>query len=93
MTIMIWKCVMCGEVRASTSLQRHQMDSCRCGSSSVDIETYGCRYLGNATVIKVIETGIIKDMCQCSVEQDLLFNISWDEIVEEERESYERQYK
>lgn len=47
MTIIIWKCGICKSIQVSNSKQRHQMDSCECGSISLDLEEYGCRLVGS----------------------------------------------
>lgn len=95
MTIVIWKCKNCLDVRASSSLQHHRMDICKCDSSGMDLETYGNRVMGFIDIIEVYETGILRDMAMSMNEQGYVLyeHFTLQDVLEEERESYERQYK
>lgn len=90
--IIIWKCPECGDVKASNSLQHHQMDTCMCGRTGTDLEEYTCRYIGYPKTIKYVDAGILRDMLLC-IKYQKLQGITWNELFEEERESYERCYK
>ena len=90
--IIIWKCPECGDVRASNNLQHHQMDTCKCGITGIDLEQHTCRHIGYPKTIKTIKTGILRDMLLC-IKYQKLQGITWNELFEEERESYERLYR
>lgn len=89
--ILIWQCGECADIKASSNLQRHRMDECKCGSSFVDLEEGYSRMGGYPIRLKIIEGGILLGMHRSMVEQDV--DISWHELLEEERESYERIYQ
>ena len=42
-----WKCNKCGDIVISDPFEHHKMDSCKCGESAVDLETYMCRIMGS----------------------------------------------
>ena len=54
--IVIWKCKDCGKLNWSNPFRHHQMDTCECGKSGMDLETYGCRTMGNVEIIKKIQS-------------------------------------
>ena len=39
-------CKECGDVVVSDSRIRHQLDRCKCGETSVDLELHYCRIIG-----------------------------------------------
>jgi hypothetical protein len=52
-----WVCDKCNWLQVSDSKEHHQMDSCRCGESAVDLEDYMCRMQGCPRVIARLEDG------------------------------------
>lgn len=51
-TKIIWKCTFCGDEKTSLSSERHKMDVCNCGKSSVDLEEH---YMGGTGKIEIID--------------------------------------
>ena len=47
-----WKCPHCKEINKSHSKEHHKMDTCKCGKSSIDLEEYCCRIVGDAKILK-----------------------------------------
>ena len=46
-----WVCDECGWLQVSDTKEHHQMDYCKCGKCSVDLEEYMCRFSGFPRVI------------------------------------------
>lgn len=66
--IMIWQCLECKSIQFSNSFEHHQMDSCKCGKSAIDLETYGCRFLGSSKILKKLD-GYFDELVICLREQ------------------------
>lgn len=43
-----WRCKKCKQVLVSDTDERHKMDTCRCGKSSIDAEKWYVRVIGSA---------------------------------------------
>lgn len=56
-TKMAWICMQCQELKFSYSNERHKMDTCECGKSSVDLEEGYCRIVGNALALATQKEG------------------------------------
>jgi len=58
-TRLIWQCPKCSDVVLSYSHLRHDMNTCDCGATSVDLEEHYSRTIGEPVVIsqKVLEDG------------------------------------
>jgi len=58
-TRLIWQCPKCSDVVLSYSHLRHDMNTCDCGATSVDLEEHYSRTIGAPVVIsqKVLEDG------------------------------------
>jgi hypothetical protein len=41
-----WRCTKCGDEVISDPMQHHTMDTCKCGTTSVDAEPYFTRFTG-----------------------------------------------
>ena len=57
---LIWKCELCEDVIVSHSHLRHTLDTCDCGKTSVDMEEFYTRILGDNFVFiseKIKENG------------------------------------
>ena len=57
-----WACDICNWLQVSDSKEHHQMDFCRCDSSSktkcgIDLEEYCCRMLGYPKIIAELKEG------------------------------------
>ena len=52
-----WRCPECGDFVTSDPMKHHQMDTCECGKTSVDLEQHYCRTIGNPVWIKKDEEG------------------------------------
>ena len=50
--IIEWECSHCKEILKSYSKEHHQMDTCKCKKSGIDLEEYGCRIIGDAKILK-----------------------------------------
>lgn len=51
----IWRCVSCDDVVVSYSHIRHNMNTCECGKTSVDLEEHYCRTVGQQPEILSIK--------------------------------------
>lgn len=70
-TRVTWKCTECGDVVISYSHKRHEMDTCKCGATSVDMERWYSRFIGKIPIFltteekiknkwtKIINTGLV----------------------------------
>ena len=65
---MIWKCLNCNKVHYSIPFRHHAMDYCECEQSGVDLETYGCRIIGEVSILKEIN-GFFDEILICMKEQ------------------------
>jgi hypothetical protein len=53
--ISIWKCMNCNRINYSIDKRHHVLDSCPCGRSFVDMETYGCRIGGDVKCLAELD--------------------------------------
>jgi len=51
----IWKCGYCDDVLISYSHLRHDMNTCDCGKSALDLEEHYCRTIGKVNRISTKE--------------------------------------
>lgn len=51
----VWECKSCKDKVISYTEQRHQMDSCECGKSKIDLEEGYCRGVGEVEVLSIEE--------------------------------------
>ena len=47
-----WKCGYCEDAVVSDSKKHHQMDSCACGRSAMDLEAFYRREIGSVIVLE-----------------------------------------
>ena len=66
--IMIWQCPSCKSVQYSNAFRTHQMDYCKCQETAIDLETYGCRYMGNPEILERRD-GYFDELLICLREQ------------------------
>ncbi len=57
MTKIAWVCDECNWLQVSDSKECHQMNSCKCGDSTVDLEEDYCRFIGAPRVIAELKDG------------------------------------
>lgn len=50
--IMIWQCPKCKSIQYSNTFAHHQMDYCKCQETAIDLETYGCCYMGDPEILE-----------------------------------------
>jgi len=55
---LVWKCNICNDKITSDRGTRWQMNTCKCGKSSVDAEEYYDRYTGDVKFLKHYETEV-----------------------------------
>lgn len=70
--IIIWECPTCKDVQISNPRLHHQMDSCKCGSCSMDLETDYSRISGFPKELKSIslkDMDIFSELGICCLEQ------------------------
>jgi len=65
---LFWLCD-CGKMHVSIDHRHHVMDSCECGKSGVDFETYCCRILGDVEIIKEVDYNFFVESCWNFIEQ------------------------
>ena len=53
MNVIVWKCDKCGDVVVSHAREHHNMNSCKCGESFMDLEKWGCRQT-QLTILKLL---------------------------------------
>ena len=51
----VWECKTCEDKVISYSEQRHTMNTCKCGKSSVDLEVGYARAMGDVEVLNIEE--------------------------------------
>lgn len=56
-TKICWYCDSCNWVGVSDSRQHHCMETCICEDCGVDLEEYGCRFIGNPIKLAVFKNG------------------------------------
>lgn len=52
-----WVCDICKDKVVSRSKYTHQMDTCKCGGSAIDLEDHYMRVIGEPRIIKREEDG------------------------------------
>jgi hypothetical protein len=51
-TKLTWRCEICGDTVESYSDKRHDMNTCKCGKSAVDLEDWYQRNMGKVKELK-----------------------------------------
>jgi len=69
--ISIWKCLNCKRINYSIDERHHFLDSCPCGKSFVDLETYGCRIGGDVKCLAELDYNFFDEIILCMKEQDI----------------------
>lgn len=56
MVKIVWVCPHCNWVRVS-DYTHHCMEMCKCGKTGIDLESYGCRFVGTPIKLAVYDKG------------------------------------
>ena len=64
-----WTCSKCGDILISNSNRRHEMDTCRCGESSLDLEEEYARMIGSYKPLEKLDYNFFDEIVICMVEQ------------------------
>jgi len=70
-----WKCKKCNSVQKSSSKERHKMDTCECGASSVDLEQYYSRFMGVPEVLLINDD--LPTFQKISIYKEVLKHFAW----------------
>ena len=74
MTYLMWSCPECFDCRISIDKRHHEMNTCKCGATSVDYEVYGLRTMSNKYTeveksFKEIDMNFYDELLLCYKEQ------------------------
>ena len=73
--IIIWQCPHCKDIKISNPRQHHQMETCKCDMTGMDLEEYGMRTMGTEVWPKILKEidlykiDIFKELAVCAVLQ------------------------
>lgn len=66
-----WSCKVCKDIVISNSHRRHEMDTCKCGCSGLDLEEDYARIMGDYQFIEEIDYDFFEELLLCFKEQDI----------------------
>ena len=67
-----WTCKKCKDIIISNSHRIHEMNTCKCGCSSLDLEEDYARILGDYQFIEDLDYNFYEELLICIEEQGLI---------------------
>jgi hypothetical protein len=71
MTYTKWRCKKCKYIGFAISGRHHEMNTCPCKQSGIDLEEYGCRIMGSYEHIEDIDYNFFDELLICLKEQGI----------------------